>query len=161
LTPPRACGIDRRRITGGVRVSVKPSYEDGHLIVASVRVLSHNASKPPTPEAIAELLGLPVEFVRNLVVALGEEGILRVVENPFEIRAEIGDYVKLEDLPRASTTPSIKDELDDFVERKKKVVEETEKSLSLDEMNKKKKKKMSKFEEEMKKMKGKGPSPFS
>jgi hypothetical protein len=141
-------------------VSVKPSYEDGHLIVASVRVLSHSASKPPTPEAIAQLLGLPAEFVRNLVVALGEEGILRVVENPFEIRAEIADYMKLEELPKASAAPSIKDELDDFVKRRKKAVEETEKALSLDEMDKKKKEKMSKFDEEMKKMKGKGPPPF-
>lgn len=140
-------------------MGVKPSYEDGHLIVASIRVLSHKASKPPTPEGVAELLGLPAEFVRNLVVALGDEGILRVVENPFEIRAEVADYSKLEDLPRESTSPTIKDELDDFVKRRKKAAEETEKALSLDEMEKKKKEKLSKFEEEMKKMKGKGPSP--
>ena len=140
-------------------MAVKPSYEDGHLIVASIRVLSHKASKPPTPEAVAELLGLPAEFIRNLVVALGDEGILRVVENPFEIRAEVADYSKLEDLPRESTSPTIRDELDDFVRRKKKAAEETEKALSLDEMEKKKKEKLSKFEEEMKKMKGKDPSP--
>lgn len=143
-------------------MAVKPSYEDGHLIVAAVRVLSHKAAKPPTSDDITNLLGLPPEFVRNLVVALGDEGILRVVENPFEIRAEVKDYLKLEDLPRESTGPSIRDELDDFVKRRKKAVEETEKALDLDEMEKKQKEKLSKFEEDMKKMKDKGPSgPFS
>jgi hypothetical protein len=138
-------------------MSVKPSYEDGHLVVAAVRVLSDKAAKPPTPEDVAELLGIPPDFARNLVVALGHEGILRVVENPFEIRAEIGDYLKIEDLPRASDAPSIQDELDEFVKRKKKAVEETDKMFSLDEMSKKKKEQMARLAEEMKKMKGPKP----
>ncbi len=139
----------------------KPSYEDGHLIVAAVRVLSHGKDKPPTPEDIAQLLDLPVDFARNLVIALGEEGILHVIENPFEIRAEVGDHLKLEDLPRASEKPAIEDELEEFVRRKQRQVEETEKMLSLDEIEKKKKEKLSKLEEEMKKMKDKGmPPPF-
>jgi hypothetical protein len=138
-------------------MAVRPSYEDGHLIVAAVRVLSHKATKPPTPEEIADLLGLPPDFVMNLVVSLGDEGILRVVENPFEVRAEVGDYTRLEDLPRAAEAPSIKEELDEFMKRKKKAVEETRKMLNLDEIEKKKKDKISKLEDEMKKMKGKRP----
>lgn len=140
-------------------MAVKPSYEDGHLVVAAVRVLSHKASKPPTPEAIADLIGLPHEFARSLVVALGDEGILRVIENPFEIRAEIGDYMKLEELPKQSDAPTIKDEIEDFVKRRKKAVEETEKMLNLDQIEKKKRKKLSKLEDEMKRMKGKGRLP--
>ena len=140
-------------------MAVKPSREDGHLIVAAVRVLSHNAAKPPTPEDIADLLGLAPEFARNLVVALGEEGILKVVVNPFEIRAEVGDYTKLEDLPTESTAPTIQDELEDFVKRKQEAVEETERMLNLDEIEKKKKEKLSKLEDEMKKMKDKGQLP--
>jgi hypothetical protein len=138
----------------------RPAYEDGHLVVGAVRVLTHRAAKPPTPEDIAKLLGLAPDFARNLVRALGVEGILRVVENPFEIRVEIGDYLKLEDLPHESEAPSIKDELDDFMKRKAKEVEDTEKMLSTDEIAKKKKEKLDKLEQEMKKLKGKGPSPF-
>jgi hypothetical protein len=142
-------------------MTVRPSREDGHIIVAAVRVLSHKAAKPPTPEEIADLLGLAPEFVRNLVIALGDEGILRVVENPFEIRAEVGDYTKIENLAKESAAPSIQDELDDFVKRKQEVVEETEKMLNLDEIERKKKEKLSKLEDEMKKMKGGGqPPPF-
>jgi hypothetical protein len=141
-------------------MAAKPAYEDGHLIVGAVRVLTHRAAKPPTPEDVADLLGLAPDFARNLVRALGEEGILRVVENPFEIRVEIGDYLKLEDLPRESEAPSIKDELDDFMKRKKREVEEAEKMLSSDEIEKKKKEKLDRLEEEMKKLKRKGPSPF-
>jgi hypothetical protein len=149
-------------VIGGARqaVSQRPCYEDGHLIVAAVRVLSHNSNKPPTPELIAELLGLAPDFARNLVIALGEEGILNVVETPFEIRAEVKDYSKLEDLPRESEGPSIQSELDEFVKRKRKEVEATKKMFTIDEIEKKKKEKLSRLDDEMKKMKGKGPSPF-
>jgi hypothetical protein len=143
-----------------VNLPAKPSYEDGHLIVAAVRVLSHLGAKPPTPEEIADLLGIAADLARNLVRALGRERILRIVENPFEIRAQLGDYTKLEDLPRESETPTIQHELDDFMKRKQKEVEETEKMLSLDEIEKRKRDKLGKLEEEMKKMKGKGPAPF-
>jgi hypothetical protein len=138
----------------------KPSYEDGHLVVAAVRVLSHQSDKPPTPESIADLLGLAPDFARNLVVALGEEGILKVVETPFEMRVEVKEHSRLEDLPRESHGPSIQDELEEFAKRKKKEVEDTEKMFTIDEIEKKKKEKLSKLAEEMKKMKGKGRSPF-
>ncbi len=141
-------------------MDVRPSYEDTHLIVAAVRVLSNNAAKPPTPEDVAELLDKPPDFVRSMIMVLGTEGILRVVENPFEIRAEVGDYLKVEDLPRASEVPSIKSELDEFVRRKKEVEDETGKSLSLDEIEKKNKEKMARLEDEMKRMRGKPEPPI-
>ncbi|MFC1799961.1 hypothetical protein ACFL2Z_03515 [Candidatus Eisenbacteria bacterium] len=141
-------------------MDVRPSYEDTHLIVAAVRVLSNNAAKPPTPEDVAELLDKPPDFVRSMVIVLGTEGILRVVENPFEIRAEVGDYLKIEDLPRASEVPSIKSELDEFMKRKKEVEDETGKSLSLDEIEKKNREKMARLEDEMKRMRGKPEPPI-
>lgn len=141
-------------------MATKPSYEDGHLIVAAVRVLCHRNPKPPTPQDLADLLGLPVEFARSLVVSLGDLGVLRVMENPFEIRVELGDHTLLENLTREADAPSIKTELDTFLERKKREVEETEKMLSLDEIEKRKKEKISKLEDEMKKMKKSKYRPF-
>jgi hypothetical protein len=142
-------------------MAYKPCYEDGHLIVAAVRVLSHNADKPPTPEDIAELLGLAPDFVRNLVIALGDEGILKVVENPFELRTEVKHHNKLEELPKEAQGPSIQDELDEFVKKKKKEVEDTEKMFTLDEIDKKKQENLSKLDEEMRKMRGKGRPPLA
>ena len=139
-------------------MDVRPSYEDSHLIVAAIRVLSNNAAKPPTPEDVAELLDNPPDFVRSTIIVLGTQGILRVVENPFEIRAEVGDYLKIEDLPRASEVPSIKSELDEFVRRKKEAQDETGKSLSLDEIEKKNREKMARLDDEMKRMRG-DPKP--
>ena len=141
-------------------MDVRPSYEDTHLIVAAIRVLSNNAAKPPTPEDVAELLDKPPDLIRSMIIVLGAEGILRVVENPFEIRAEVGDYLKIEDLPRASEVPSIKSELDEFVMRKKKAQDETGKSLSLDEIEKKNREKMARLEDEMKRMRGKPEPPI-
>lgn len=140
-------------------MGIKPTYEDSHIVVAAVRVLSHKAAKPPTPEDVADLLGLAPDFVRNLIVALGKEGILRVIENPFEIRAQVADYLKLEELPREAEGPSIQTELDDFMKRKKQAEEDTERMLNLEEIEKRDKDKMSKLEEEMKKMKGKRRPP--
>jgi len=141
-------------------MDVRPSYEDTHLIVAAVRVLSNNAAKPPTPEDVGKLLDKPPDFIRSMIIVLGKEGILRVVENPFEIRAEVGDYLKVEDLPRASEVPSIKSELDEFVKRKKEAEDETGKSLSLDEIAKKNKEKIARLEDEMKRMRGKPEPPI-
>lgn len=141
-------------------MGLRPSYEDSHLIVAAIRVLSNKAAKPPTPEDVARLLDKPPDFVRNLIIELGHEGILRVVENPFEIRAEVGDYHKIEDLPRASEVPSIQSELDEFVKRKKEATEKTGKSLSLEEIEKKNREKLARLDEEMKRMKGDQKPPL-
>ena len=129
-------------------------------MVAAVRVLTHKSTKPPTPEQIAKLLGMPADFARTLVVTLGDEGILKVVENPFEMRVEIADYARLEDLPREAEGPTITDELDSFMQKKREEYEATRKMLNADEIEKKQKEKMSRMEEEMKKMKDRGPSPF-
>jgi len=123
-------------------------------------VLAHRDNKPPTPDQIAELLGLPPDFARTLVVTLGDEGILRVVENPFEIRVEVADYAKLEDLPREADGLTMRDELDTFIQKKHDEYEATKKMLSVDEIEKKQKAKLSKLEDEMKKMKGPNSSPF-
>jgi benzoyl-CoA reductase/2-hydroxyglutaryl-CoA dehydratase subunit BcrC/BadD/HgdB len=141
-------------------MDVRPSFEDTHLIVAAVRVLSNNAAKPPTPEDVADLLDKPPDLVRSMIIVLGTEGILRVVENPFELRAEVGDYLKIEDLPKASEVPSIKSELDEFVKRKKEAADETGKALSLDEIEKKNREKMARLEDEMKRMRGKPDPPL-
>jgi hypothetical protein len=129
-------------------------------VVAAVRVLCQTLPKPPTPEDVALLLGLPKEFVRSLVVALGRLDILRVMESPFELRIELGDHTLIEDLPKSAEAPSIKDELDTFVERKKKEVEEAEKMFTPDEMEKKKKEKMARLDDEMKRMKKSKYQPF-
>ncbi|MGD8628044.1 MAG: hypothetical protein PVH52_03095 [bacterium] len=142
-------------------MDVRPSYEDTHLIVAAIRVLSNSAAKPPTPDDVAELLDKPPDLIRSLIIVLGTEGILRVVENPFEIRAEVADYLKIEELPRASEVPSIKSELDEFVKRRREAHDKTGKSLSLDEIEKKNREKMARLEDEMKRMRGKPEPPIS
>lgn len=136
---------------------VRPSYEDAHLVVAAIRVLCHKFNKPPLPEEIADLIGMPKDFVRTLLISLRDEGILRLIETPFEIRAEVADHLKIEDLPRSTEAPKIKEELEEFVKRKRQELEETEKMLDLKEIERKKKEKISKLEDEMKKFKGRRP----
>jgi hypothetical protein len=76
------------------------------------------------------------------------------------MRVELGDHTLIETLPRGSDAPSIKDELDSFVERKKKEVQEAEKMFTPDEIEKKKKEKLARLEDEMKRMKRTKHEPF-
>ena len=90
--------------------------------------------------------------------AADPDAVIRVYDSP-EGENTICKWC-IEDLPRASEVPSIKSELDEFMRHKKEVEDETGKSLSLDEIEKKNKEKMARLEDEMKRMRGKPEPPI-
>lgn len=143
------------------------SYEKGHLVVAAVRVHSHREQRSPTADDIAELTGLPPELVSVILRELEEREILRSIESPYDIRYEILDHVKLEDLPREEDSPKLQEEVDEFQERARSRQEEMDKMFGDPERAKKRKKRMSKLEEELKRFKKTGkkdrppPHPFA
>jgi len=92
--------------------------EEGHLIVAAIRILSHREGAPPQLEPIAELLDWPPESVRLKAAALVEQGILRRIDSAWQSHLEVGDHLKLEDLPAAETETGLDAELADFDRRK-------------------------------------------
>lgn len=116
----------------------RPPYEKGHLIVAAIRVLTHRGGRPPLDGEVAELLDMSAELVRALIHGLAEQGIVRVLQNPFETRVEIGDYAKLESLPRESEAPRIGSELEAFHERYRERQAEMGKLFAGDEVSRRK-----------------------
>lgn len=76
-----------------------PTQEQGHLLAAAVRVLRHRSGRPPQPQEIAKLLDWGEEQTRVVMRGLVDAGILRMHETPFEVRLEILDHRKLEELP--------------------------------------------------------------
>jgi len=103
-----------------------PPYEKSHALVAAVRVLHFRDGISPTEQQVAELLGMAPDFARSLIRALAELEILRVIQNPFEIRVELGEFWKLEDLPRDQGDTAMESELEAFHERYRKKREEME-----------------------------------
>lgn len=95
---------------------------EGHLIVAGIRVLAHRLGRGPTPEELAELLGLSASSVRLQLTALADLGAVAVVESAFETHAEVRDHGRLEELSEEEG-PAIGDDLKAFDEKKRQETE--------------------------------------
>ena len=141
-------------------MEVKAGYEEGHLVVAAVRVLSHQHSgKPPTVKEISKLLQISFEWCGVLVAALERAGVIQCLTGPFETRIEILDHTGLEDLPRGDSASTVDEELREFSAKKE---EEEEKLMGLfasGDALKKQQDKMGKMAEHLKRFKPKDPKP--
>jgi hypothetical protein len=94
------------------------SREDGHLIVAAVRVLDHRLGHPPTVEEIAELLDRAREWTGVIVSGLEAHGVVATVKSAFTHRVEIRDYRVLETLDPAAEQPTLGREMEAFHEKR-------------------------------------------
>jgi hypothetical protein len=137
-----------------------PTYEESHLLVAAVRVLSHKDGRPPTVEEISELIEESPEVARVHLRWLAERGIVRLVTTPFEMRAQIGNHLPIEELPREGETPQMEEEVDEFRQKFRSRQEKIGKLFSTDDIAKRNEEKRKKLDEELKKFKPRGPSPF-
>ena len=139
-------------------MEVKAGYREGHLVVAGVRVLSHQHSgKPPTVEDLSQLLGISFEWCGVLVAALERAGVVRSLTGPFETRVEILDHTALEDLPREETVSTVDDELREFSAKKEEEEEKLRSLFTSGDALKKQKDKMGKMAEDLKRFKPKPP----
>ncbi len=118
--------------------------EDGHLVVAAIRVLSHKLGGPPTPEQAAELLGMPPETVRLHVLALQEAGILTLVTSAYENHLEVRDHVRLDELEPAADQAAMDEALAEFDAQKQA---ETEKLSKLFEDGEGERRRQEKFKD--------------
>lgn len=96
------------------------TYEQGHLVVAGIRVLENRHHHPPTEEDLAQLLDMSREWVGVLVRALADAGAVRLVESAFTLRVELRDHLALEKLTRESEAKTIDRELQEFHQKRKK-----------------------------------------
>ncbi len=119
-----------------------PSYEEGQLIVAAIRVLEHQLSRPPSIEEVGDALNRSAEIAHLHVRGLESEGIVRVVKTPFETHLEIVDHMKLEELPKGEQSAAFGTDLDEFHEKKKKEHEAMESFFASGGEDEKKKKKL-------------------
>ncbi len=118
---------------------------EAELLIAGVRVLHHLQGRSPTPEELADLLGMSASSVRLQVAVLGELGAMTLVESAFENHVEIGDPQALENLPDEEG-PAITDDLRAFDQRKQEEAEKMSRLFSSGETAKRKQMKLDEME---------------
>lgn len=138
----------------------KPSQTQAHLMIAAIRVLQHQAQRPPSVEEIATLLGFSKEYVGHLLRALDAEGIVHTIQSPFDQRFEVKNHQKIELLPTEDRGPGFKDEVEAF----HKEFEEKQKKLQdlfdRDEQGERQREKFQKLDEELNRFKSPRRNPF-
>jgi hypothetical protein len=104
------------------------TQEEGHLMVAAIRILSHRNSCPPAIEDVAELLNWQPEIARIKAVALHDVGVLRLVDNAYDHHLEVDDHHGLDALTPDAKTTAMDEALAEFDHKKH---EEQEKMANL------------------------------
>jgi len=101
------------------RAAASP-YEEAHLFVAAIRVLADRHGRPPTVEAVCELLGRTPEWGRLLCRRLADQGIVEPVEDPFTTTLFIADHLKIEELDRQAPESGLARDIERFQREKQK-----------------------------------------
>ena len=139
-----------------------PARAQGHLMVAAIRVLSHNRKRPPSAEEIAELLSLSREIVLHILRGLETRAIVRAIETPFEVRFDIEDHNAIEDLPVDASGPDLGREIEDFHKKSEDRQKKIERMMRDADPDRAAREKAAKIEEEFRRFRGRRPStsPF-
>lgn len=94
-------------------------YSDAHIIVASIRVLTHRNLAPPSIEDVSEALSFSSEKSNFLCKKLKAMGIIDVVEGAFGTRLFVQDHLKIEDIPKDKKEDKFEEELKKFKDSRK------------------------------------------
>jgi hypothetical protein len=137
-----------------------PPQSQAHLVVAAVRVLTHKTGRPPAIEEIAELLGWSKELCGHLVRGLEAHGITGIIKSPFDVRVEVADHTKIEELPVEDRGPGLKDEVEEFHSRFQKKQEQLQQLFDSGDAEAKRKQRLSGLDDELSKFKAPRWSPW-
>lgn len=133
------------------------SYTEAHLFVAAIRLLRHQKKAPPAIEDICPQLGISTEAGLTIARRLAAKGIIELSEDPFTLKASVGDHLKIEELPRSEEdSQALARELEQFMSKKQDFDRKVEAIKSgLEEKRKKMHHSIEeKLRQELKKMKG-------
>jgi len=94
-------------------------YSNAHLVVAAVRVLTHQKSAPPSIETVCQTLSFSLEQGNFICNKLAETEVIEIVEGAYGTRLFIKDHLKIEDIPKGDQVSSFEDDLKKFQDSKK------------------------------------------
>lgn len=116
--------------------------EEGHLIVAAIRVLSHREGAPPGFDETAELLRMQPEALRLKVAELEEAGVVVRVQSAWDVHLEVGDHLGLEELDPEEKTAAMDEQLAEFDRRKQQEADRMSRLFADGEHEKRRREKM-------------------
>jgi len=111
--------------------SVKTPYEEGHLIVSAIRVLTHKQANPVSPGDVAALIDYSTEKVLHICRRLQQDGIIKSVEGPYDQKLYIMDHIKLEKLAQDKHEQGLKDDIAQHESRQASKLEDVKKQQHL------------------------------
>ena len=101
-------------------------YDDAHLFMAAIRVITHQEQSPPNLAKVCTALNLSTERGGFLCRRLAEIGAVEQVKGAYGDRLFVRDHLKLEDLPREDQADRLQDELSRFQEAQKGLTSKVE-----------------------------------
>ena len=94
-------------------------YSDAHLVVAAIRVFTHQNSTPPSMDEVCRIIPFSLEQGNFICKKLKEIGIVDVVEGGFGTRLFIKNHLKIEEIPRGKKEDKLGEALKEFQNSKK------------------------------------------
>ena len=94
-------------------------YSNAHLVVAAIRVLTHQKSAPPSIETVCQALSFSLEHGNFICNKLAETEVIEIVEGAHGIRLFIKDHLKIEEIPKGDQVSSLEDDLKKFQDSRK------------------------------------------
>lgn len=114
------------------------TYNEAHLFVAAIRILTHRAGGPPSLEDVCRELDFSVEAGHAICRNLNKLDIIDTAEDPFSIKLSVSNHLEIEKIPqKEQQKSSLADELAQF-QAKKSDMDRKVANIQ-EELNKKKK----------------------
>jgi hypothetical protein len=95
------------------------AYENAHLVVASIRIFTHQNSRHPSIDEICRILSFSLEQGNLICKKLKDMGIVDVVEGAFEDHFFIKDHLKIEEIQRDIKEDKLENALKKFKDSRK------------------------------------------
>ena len=101
-------------------------YDDAHLLVAAIRVLTYRNAAPPSVEEICDLLKVSLEKGNRLCRRLGEGDIIEIVEGAYGTKLFVKNHLAVEKISREPQEDAFKGELKKFQDARKQISQKVE-----------------------------------
>ena len=94
-------------------------YSNAHLVVAAIRIHTHQNSTPPSMDQVCRIISFSLEQGNFICKKLKELGIVDVVEGGFGTRLFIKNHLKIEEIPKGKKEDNLEESLKAFQNSRK------------------------------------------
>jgi len=101
-------------------------YSNAHLVVAAIRVLTHQNSTPPSMDQVCRIISFSLEQCNFICKKLKKIGIVDVVEGGFGTRLFIKNHLKIEEIPKGKKEDDLEESLKAFQNSRKDFTQKIE-----------------------------------